>query len=306
MKDLCSTRKMNMSPKSCDSSLGVPAYLVFCPADEKITSQQANSLYALLQEKMRAADQNKRWYLTPKKVNSVTDSSSEATVVTLPDGFSWQVDPGSAIFLVEWQSGLCFDRMINQLNGYSGGAYVITISPAKRIIGQDDGNGNLLPFSVNVSVSGGGFQPTGNTPNLKQMTVDFGNKLELQSSASFFPFSTRDNIALLRGLTDLLTRVVSTASLLAKVQLVTDCEEVNVYGQYKTQLNATSVWKATNVATGTPVSPASITANDADSSFSITFAAAGTYELGLVGVDALTTAGVIGFESIPVDVVIPS
>ncbi|MDR1673227.1 MAG: hypothetical protein LBS09_07200 [Bacteroidales bacterium] len=306
MKDLCSTRKMNMSAKSCDTSLGVPAYLVFCPIDAKITLQQSNGIYALLQEKLRAADASSRWYLTPKKVNQATDSSSEAQVVSLADGTSWQVDSGSAIFMAEWKSELCFDRMINQLNGYSGGAYVITLSPAKRLIGQDDGNGNLIPFSVNVSVSGGGFQPTGTTPNLKQMTVDFGNKLEMQSAASFFPFAARDNITLLRGLTDLLTRVVSTASLAAKLQLVTDCEEVNVYAQYKTQLSDTDVWKATNVVTGAAETIASVTAADADSLFTVRLSSAGTYEIGLAGVDVLTAAGIIGFESVPVEAVIPA
>jgi hypothetical protein len=142
--DLCSNRETNTGTGSCDGILGTPRYVIAVPKNSVITEQDAGNLLPFLKEKARAASPLVRWYPLMTGVANVTNNSTEPLKATLGQE-TRKVGSGNAIFLFEYWNSICNNRITGKFDGYSGGAYIVTEYPEKRILGCEDGNGGLFP-----------------------------------------------------------------------------------------------------------------------------------------------------------------
>jgi hypothetical protein len=131
-------------------------------------------------------------------------------------------------------------------------------------------------------------------------TINFGDKLKLVVLAEFIKVNDFDE-DLMNGLLDLDLTIAAQATGSADIKVDTKCGGVNLFDEYKTELEDSAAWLAIDKATGNQVSPTSVTAQAGTKSFRITLPT-GSYLLSLASVSQLETIGITGYESNEINV----
>ena len=293
--NICDLRNLNQGVVDCDFELSVPKFIVFAPTNTVIEfGDLMGQLHALTQD----SDPLKRAYPIAGRTWRTTDESTEPTEGSLDMGYTKQLLPGRAVYMLEWPSSVCSDRNIMKFNKYNGGALIINVD--RLLIGSRNENGSMSPLPVEVSVWGGGFSGSGGEIQTIRMRVDFGMQPDLLALAMAYKLNINDRIETLRGLRDIELQLVNKTTespFSATFRLVTGCDNVNLFDRFPMLATATN-WRVNGVA------PSAIATVAAQKAYTLTFSARGHYEISLAPVDVLKDAGIIGFEAVPFTITI--
>ena len=292
--NICDLRNLNQGLAECDFEFGVPDYFIAAPVDAVIPLPHLKSPFGYLREMTLETDPMKRFYPIPRDMKRVTDNSTEATKGTLDKGYSKKLAEGRFVYLFEWPSAFCGDRNVYKFDGYNGGVFLI--NEKGILFGLRNEDGTLSPYISEIDVDGGAFSGSGGDVSTVKMTVDIGKKSEVVAHTMAIKLGANDRVNTLRGYRDLEILVISVATGIATVQLVTGGgENVNVYDQYSAKFGTAANWRVDGVAAS------AVTVDAPQKAFKITVGT-GTHEINVAPVDVLKAADVLGFEGIPVTV----
>ena len=192
MENFCKSRDLSQWTGGCNPDFGVIDYIIFTPSKISITETDAEDLIGFLRDAsdpIIAAD--KRFYPVYGDAKRVTDESSEPTIGSLDKGYTRQLLPGRAIYLLEWPSGMVSDKFIDRLNRFNGGCLII--NDQRMLIGTQniDGSMGALPVEV-TAVFGGGFAGSGGDIQTKRLRIDLGAQNKLSAGVMAYMFNEDD------------------------------------------------------------------------------------------------------------------
>jgi len=189
--DFCKQIDYTQWTGGCDIELGVPDYVIFTPRNISITETDAEELIDYLR---KMSDFNTpledRFYPVYGEIKRIADESTEPTVGTLDKGYSKQLLPGRAIYLLEWPSGILSDRHIGRLNRYRGGCLII--NNFRMLIGKQNQDGTMGALPVDASTFGGGFSGSGGDVQTMRLRIDLGPQDKLNAIAMAYMFKEDD------------------------------------------------------------------------------------------------------------------
>ncbi|TAN17235.1 MAG: hypothetical protein EPN37_07215 [Chitinophagaceae bacterium] len=228
---------------------------------------------ATLQTKLQAdtmAGAGARIYPLINFVALSADNTQKPVMQNLGYGFSLFVREGNYDLSFQYtDGGLCLHKQLRAFNNKNWGIFLV------------DADGVLYGYK-----SGSDLQSIPLVQFYAEpWKMNDGSKVaEFIVSVSFKPqylnewvgfLSTAADFDIATSVVGLINLTVSQVTALAagsvKVQVATSCGGSNLYDQYKAALSLVGAWSATNASTGTVIPIASVTANDADKSFTVAF-----------------------------------
>jgi len=298
MGDFCTDKGGNTGMPKCDLNDIVIIGVVPCPRNAVIPAGTSD-LTAFLKKQFKAV-RNERFYPLIDEINT-TNNSEEAVIATLANGFSRKLRDGNAIYQFDFPFSLCKAKTIMQFDGWNGGVFLI--STDGRIVGRRQRNGDIAALIPKSIYTQSGFLGDGQNIQVASIVVNFGDSAQLLKKVDVTDKMQDFDTDELNGLIDLQLVVVGQAAGTVDIAVKTNCDNVNLFDTYTEKLSTVATWKATDKTTGADAVITTIAPQPASKSFRLSLAA-GTYVLSLVDTAALETAGIEGFESVPVTVTI--
>ncbi|MDR0692446.1 MAG: hypothetical protein LBF69_05355 [Prevotellaceae bacterium] len=300
MSNYCSSSGGNTGRPACDLSAIITVGIILTPKNAVIAAGTEN-LLDFFKSKFKEDVKANRWYPIVDKSWTVTNNSEEPVVGTLGSGYSEKLRDGNAIYKYDLAFGLCKSKTIGQFDGWRGGVFLV--SNDGRIVGRRQEDGSLaafLPTSLYTTAN-----PLGDGQNISviSLTANFGNLklfseiLEVSEKIEGF------DVDELNGIIDVKLSVLGTASSSVDLLLKTKYDGINLFDVYSNKLDKAAAWKVVNKATGELATPTTVSARADTKAIRIALAA-GTYVISLDSVSALEAAGLLGYESNEVTVVI--
>ncbi|MDR2653166.1 MAG: hypothetical protein LBC68_12805 [Prevotellaceae bacterium] len=297
----CNNLGGNTGIGTCDLSSQRIDGFILVPKDASIPKSTAD-LVAFLVEKIKEDDKTKR-YFPLFGIDQATNNSEEAQVGTF--GYGRTVKQGNGNAIMRWDFGFafCLAKAIIQFDGWKQGIFFV--SSEGYIIGKNSLDKKsivpIIPKQFDV-VAADMFNVGGTDLQVVGVSVNFGDKLKLIEMAKFLKADDLDTDQL-QGLVDVELTEVSKATGKVTVSAITKCDEVNLYDTFTDELGSPGAWKAINKATGAEVEATAVTAKPDTKAFELTLPAA-TYLLSLQSISKLKEAGIVGYDSDAITVVI--
>ena len=290
--NICDKRNINIGTSDCDWGLKVLSHIIPVPSlDVKISVQDQKRIFDYVREKSLHVDPLQRFYPIAARIEEVDDESTEAVVGSLNGGYEEELLEGRFKYRIKWPSRVFRDRILMKYRNFTGGAYFI--NSENIFLGMRNQDGTLSPRAITIRTDGGGLSSSGGDVKTFDWIIDLGFKSEFINGVTGIRLRPTDRISDLRGFRDLEILVLSVASGVANVQLVTGGDNYNVYNTYKTQFSDAANWRVNDQEA------TSVTADDDTESFKVSIGT-GMSEINIAPVDILKTAGVIGFEGVSV------
>ena len=284
--NICELKNLNQGAPDCDFELGVIDHIILAPVDAEISASNQKRLFDYLREMSLDADPLQRFYPVSARVEQVEDTSTEATMGSLNKGLEKKMMEGRFKYTLQYPSTVCHDRNLQKLDGYKGGAFFI--NAGRLFIGWRNADGSMSPCEITVYSDGGGFAASGGDLKTMNLLIDLGPKSTFINQVMAIGLRNTDRVNTLKGFRDLEISVLSVASGVATVQLLTGCDHVNVYDLHSAKFDDPDNWRVDGVAASAVALDAALKA------FKVTVPA-GAYEINVAPVDVLKAAGVIGF-----------
>jgi hypothetical protein len=276
--------------------------IIFVPKDASIPKSTEN-IVEFLQGKFKEDNKAVRWFVQ-FGIDQATNNSEEAQNGTLGYGKTVKQRNGNAIYQWDWEFSVCKAKNIIQFDGWNKGIYLV--SSEGNILGRNSADKSaLLPFMPQqFDVIAADIINIGTTDvQLISVSVNLGDRLKFTTLVEFMQIPDFDS-DLLAGITDVtLTALTAQTAGSVDVKVETKCGGTNLFDLYKEQLATADAWKAVNKSTGAAGTISGVTAQENTKTFRVSIAA-GTYLLSLASLSALVSAGITGFESDQITVVI--
>lgn len=242
--------------------------VILTPVSYKIAAADMADLQTTLQDSTLAGA-GSRIYPLLNFVALQADNSEAPTKQNFGYGASLTVREGNYNLTFQYtDGGLCLHKQLRTFNGKKWGAFLVDADGV--IFGYK--NGADLQAIPLVEFYAQPWKPNDGS-NVAQFLVDVSFKPQYLNEFVGF-IATSDDFDIATSVTGLINVVIKEVTALAagvvKVQVITSCGGANLYDQYKTALSQVGAWLATNASTGAEITVSSVTANDADNSFSVT------------------------------------
>ena len=304
MNRLCAAGQSFSGVGPCDGAFGVPWGVIFAGANVELTPADEANLLEKLQELAINQDFAADRIQPFGDIGNVTFSGEEPTMGTLAaTGKTKMLRPGTAIYLFEYESGLCIDAALDRFNDYKGGIFLITREPAQRLYGFRNSKGNIVPMPVqSVAVFGGMFDDGQNFTTSK-LRINLGSDRVLKRRAWFMSFAADADLESLVGLRTAVLTVPDT-QYPTDVLVQDGCGYDSLFNEVGDEIIDPTNWKATNLADGVVNNPTNIVPSvNVPGAFTFTFGGGiGTYSLELAPPSELTE-GLKGWASEPITVI---
>lgn len=238
----------------------------------------------------------------------VADNSAEAAQQTFGYGAVVNTNNGTYNWSFPFiKGGICLLKALQQFNGAD-----------IRPIFYDDNN-TLIGWKSGAFLKGipliQFFAPkwniaTGAAVTGKNVTFSFDPKY-INQQLGFYKFSDDVSMDSVEGLRNIkLYQSGTQAKPVYKVKASAGCSNVDLYTQYSSVLAAAGLWVAKNKATGALITVTSVAVDANISGWTVTldsadadYPAVGTIELSLTTPTLLKAAGVVGYESLILNIV---
>ena len=287
--NICELNNYNQGRPDCDFELGVMDYMILAPSNVNISAIDQMRIFDYVREMSMNANPLLRYYPVSARIEQVEDTSTEATMGSLDKGLERKMIDGRFKYTLHYESFVCGDRNLQKLDGYRGGVFFINTK--NLFIGARNNDGTMSPYDVTIYSDGGGFAASSGDIKTMNLLIDLGDKPKFIRQAMALKLRDTDRVSTLTGFRDLEISVKSVTAGVAKVQLVTGCDHVNVYDQYSTVFSTAANWRVNGDE------PTTVTVDAPTKSFNVTVGS-GTSELNVAPVDVLKLAGVVGFEGV--------
>lgn len=248
--------------------------IILTPVDYKIAAADMDDLQATLQADTMAGV-GARIYPMINFVALDADNSEAPTKQTFGYGFSLTVRDGNYALAFQYtDGGLCLHKQLRMFNGKKWGALIVDADGV--IYGYK--NGADLQAIPLIEFYAAPWKPNDGS-NVAKFTVEISFRPQyLNEYVGFLATADEFDIATtVKGLINLVIKeVTALASGSVKVQVVTSCGGSNMYDLWKTSLSNVGAWVVTNDTTGGEITVSSVTAADADKSFTMALDTADT------------------------------
>lgn len=291
----------DFNPQNIIGLFLVPTNRVYSTAE----TATVQTMVAALQADSVAGRRNRVFPI--KNIAGFTDNTEDATVETLSYGTPITIREGQYNLNLRFlKGGLCLSNALRKFNNSS--VSVLLIDSAGTLIGARQGE-NLIGIPLNQFYA----RPL-------KLNDGSGAVVNYSMDISFNPNYLNEDIGFLvgnvtdwnsvNGLQDVvLKEIAGSAKPILKLVVQTGCggESILDDDAFATELADVALWKATNVATKADIditsvvisnSVATVTVDGADTDY-------GTFTIELASASDLFTAGVEGFESKPLTIVVP-
>lgn len=269
---------------------------ILAPLGAVITEADAADFGAFLESKINAADPAERWYPV-HGFEAVTDNTEDVTIETMGYGGKGIVREGDYDLLFRWViGGMCLQKSLRKFNNTNMGVFLI--DSAGMLFGTTvNGEMHAIPLVLFYT------QPW--RVNDGSTSTNYGVRIV------FRPRPVNEDLAFLdvaalgfvlssfRGLQNLSLVVIDPENApITKVRAVSGCDRKNLFGEYSTELAVAALWKASKVSDGSNIAISTVAVDAALEAFTVTVAdGAASYYLQLVDPEALSAAGVSGYDS---------
>jgi hypothetical protein len=272
---------------------------------KKFTPAEMATFLEILQDATLASGKDRIYPIFEFK--EIADKSTEATKNTSGYGFNEIVREGKVdwVFTMGATFGVYNSKQLRKLN--SGSWRAIFVDENNNLIFTHDEDGNVMGADLEYFHQHIWKVNEGTKPSVFTAEFALNEAKELNDNVAIYKpdFDVKDSI---KGLINLELKIVSQAAGKVTLQVVTECDQVNLYDELSTELAVATLWKPINVATGLPVAPTTVAKAAASLGFEVTIPV-GTYKISLGTPSALSTAGIggapdSGFECLPLVVTI--
>lgn len=284
------------------------AYAV--PEDFIILQEDADDLLAFLTAKLSAPIAERIFPFHDFRV--ITDGTGDPQFQTFANGSQAFVRDGNNVWTMQYvDGGLCVSNSARSFNGSnyrwlfydSNGLFFGT----KKT--DEDGNVGIGGVKQDSFYAYPWKPNDGSNVMSTRMRFDFKPE---QVNRDIKYVQSDFDLSSLEGLQNiiLVQKGTSVAGVFT-IQATAGCEQANMYDLYKTQLTTVGTWVLTNPATGNPITITSVVGNDTAKTLTFTASSADAdypatagadMVLNTVSASALATAGIDGYEGIPLTV----
>lgn len=293
-QNFCITAGGTVGLPDCDIVLDKPLAITLSASQQSFSEDVFSDLFAALVAATKVDDsQSRQLPLTGMK--QVDDNSVAPTEGTLAGyGYVEPLADGTIAMTFQFPAGLCRSKTLNRLKGLKGYAFIVDAK--KQLVGAKDGTGikGLKFDSLMVDNTGSLWKDGQNVKTIK-LKITFGSDVEMIEALRVVKLDEFDADKL-NGLQAV--EMVKVGALTYRVQ--TECNGINLFDRYKTQLGDKAVWVVTDLTTGQTKTITSVAAIESSKSFEVSFdtAPVAPYALGvsLAAPSVLTTSGLPGIE----------
>lgn len=288
---------------------------ILMPKGKTYSKADIAAFWSTLQADTKANTASQRIYPIGA-FKSIEDKSSEMQIET--DGYGGKsfVRDGDYEFNFEYKNGFCFYQKLRTFHNKASQFSVLFIDEVANVLwGTTASNGELTGFSLEMLLVGNIKINTGAAATKYYIDFALADATELNDNSYVVQFASNEKLMQLTGLLDitLAEEVAITALGLVKLSAKYNCSNENLGDIYPTEIVSSSIWTATNKATGNAITITTVTYNstlkqisvDLDSSDPDYPASGGVVVIALGNVTALEAAGIVGFANTSIEITIP-
>jgi hypothetical protein len=282
----CDNITINTGVHGCDVVPGKPVALIFAPKEVQLSEADKADPLAFFERAIAASNPSLR-ALPVSGILQNDFNNTEANMGTLAGyGYSEKLADAMMGDVFQFKMSICRAKALQQLDGYSGRLFILTDN--NMIIGSTLNGGKMagLPL-VSCSVTSDSFHQNAQAVVPVKITVSYGSDIQLFKSLAVVGYSF--DAEELSGIASVTLKKVSERT----YQVVTKCNDVNLYDKYAAQLATAALWKVTNLNTGAAIAVTTVTSVPAQKGFTLTLssAPAAPYRIGVTIADLSTLAG---------------
>jgi hypothetical protein len=276
---------------------------ILAPLGSVITEADAGDFGAFLESKINAANPAERWYPV-HGFEAVTDNTEDVTIETMGYGGKGIVREGDYDLLFRWVvGGMCLQKSLRKFNNTNMGVFLID---ADGMLFGTTVNGEMQAIPLVLFYTNPWRVNDGSTSTVYGVRIVFRPRPVNEDLAFLDVAAMGFVLSSFKGLQNMSLVVLDPENApITNIRVVSGCNRGNLYAEYSTELAAPDLWRASKVSDDSPIVISTVTANSGLEAMTVTVAdGASDYFVRLVNPEALAAAGIVGYDSQVVKVVV--